>query len=186
MRKKTREQVRRGQRQGIRVNQYSSADANAMAAFYELVQDTSRRNTFEIGDRSYYEAFMSVFDGNAALFIAYLHEIPVAGVIVAHALGEAIFMFGGSSTEHRVRGAVPCLAFEAMRWARACGCKYADLFGISPDNVSQEGRWQEASSDDGSGYTHFKLGFGGEVIKYPPAWQRPVRKTADNLPEAAD
>jgi hypothetical protein len=181
MRKGTRYEVRLGQRRGIRITRYSSSDADAMQTFYELLQETARRNEFEINDRSYYEAFMSVFGEDAVLLLAHHDETPVAGAIVFRALGEGVYMFGASSTEHRVLGAAAYLQLESMRWARDHGCTRYDLWSIGDkDPTPTDGQLRRSRGGELQGIHHFKVGFGGEIVAYPPAWQRPVRPVAPN------
>lgn len=187
MRSRTRYKVRRGQRRGVRVTRHSSLDAAAMTAFYEMLQDTARRNEFEIEERSYYEAFMSVFGDEAALLLAHLGETPVAGVIVFRALREGVYMFGASSTEHRVPGATAYLNFESMRWARDQGCTRYDLWGIpAEDPTPTHGQWQRSQGGDWQGLHHFKVGFGGDIVAYPPAWVRPIRHAAPDTLTTVD
>jgi lipid II:glycine glycyltransferase (peptidoglycan interpeptide bridge formation enzyme) len=186
MRPGTRTKIRRGQKSGIRVIPHPTTDAKAMAIFYELLESTSRRKGFELEERSYYETTLSAFGEDSALLLAYLGDTPVAGVVVFCTLHEAISMFSATSTEHRVRGAADYLRYECMRWARERGCTRYDLFGISIDYLTRSGEGQKSNSGDQHTYTEFKIGFGGEIIKYPPAWQRPVRNTADALPETTD
>jgi hypothetical protein len=187
MHKKTRYEVRLGQRRGVQVTRYSPSDAAAMTMFYELLRDTAQRNEFESDERSYYEAFMSVFGDDAALLLAHLGETPVAGLIVVRALHEGVYMFGASSTEHRVPGASAYLQFEAMRWARDHGCTRYDLWGIpAEDPTPTDEQWQRSRGDDLQGIHHFKVGFGGDVVTYPPAWQRSVRRAAPDSLTAVD
>jgi len=167
-----RRDVRLGQRRGVRVTEHASSDAAAMAAFHDLLQDTARRNGFEIDGRPYYEDFMSVLGEDAALLLAHLGETPVAGAIVTRALREAAYLFGASSSEHRVQGATAFLQFEAMRWARARGCTRYDLWGISADDPAPFGQPQRSRGGDLQGVSRFKVGFGGDIVTYPPAWER--------------
>jgi hypothetical protein len=170
-----RRKVRLGQRRGVAVMLHDSDDTNATEAFHDLLQDTALRNQFEVPGRSYYDDFLSVFGDDAALLLAHLDGKPVAGLIVASAMSEGIYMFGASSTGHRVPGVTALLQFEAMRWARARGCTRYDLWGISAeDQPPSEGHIPRSQGDDWRGLDHFKLGFGGDVVSYSPAWQRPI------------
>ena len=91
-------------------------------------------------------------------------------------------MYGGSSTEHRAHGAAFRLQFEAMRWARESGCLRYDLWGIpkdDPRSIGEDGeRVARTKGDDWRGLYRFKVGFGGEVITYPPTLERRYRPVA--------
>jgi lipid II:glycine glycyltransferase (peptidoglycan interpeptide bridge formation enzyme) len=92
---------------------------------------------------------------------------------------EAIYMYGGSSTEHRAHGAAFFLQFEAMRWAREVGCTRYDLWGIPAEDpistAERGGRVAGTRGDDWRGLYKFKIGFGGEVVSYPPTLERRYR-----------
>jgi len=100
-------------------------------------------------------------------------------LIVAAFGDEANFMYGASSTRHRVQGAAVLLQFEAMRWARARGCARYDLWAIpDEDPTSAEGAADKlpgSRGEDLRGLYHFKVGFGGQIITYPPTAQRLYR-----------
>jgi glycosyltransferase involved in cell wall biosynthesis len=175
MRSGTRKEVRLGQRHGVTVTLHDAGDAEAIEAFHDLMRDTAQRNHFEVERLSYYHDFMAVFGDDAALLLVHHGGNPVAGVIAASALNEGIAMFAASSTEHRVHGATALLQFEAMRWARARGCVRYDLWGISAeDQPPSVGHVPRSQGGDWRGIDHFKTGFGGDVVTYPPAWQRPI------------
>ena len=99
-----------------------------------------------------------------------------AGVIAARFGREAIYMYGGSSSEHRAHGAAFMLQFEAMRWARGAGSQIYDLWGIpsqDPESTGLEGgRVAGSKGDDWRGLYKFKVGFGGDIVRYPPAIER--------------
>jgi lipid II:glycine glycyltransferase (peptidoglycan interpeptide bridge formation enzyme) len=85
-------------------------------------------------------------------------------------------MYAGSSSHLRVRGDAALLRFEAMRWTREHGGARYDLGGIiSEPRSSGSDASSHSSSKRGSnldGVTQFKLGFGGEVVAYPPTLER--------------
>jgi serine/alanine adding enzyme len=66
-----------------------------------------------------------------------------------------------------------------MRWAREAGCTRYDLWGIpenDPSPASEEGdRIAGTKGDDWRGLYRFKTGFGGDIITYPPTFERRYR-----------
>jgi hypothetical protein len=153
----TRYHVRRAKRHGVLVEQAGDDDATR-AALYELLADTSRRNGFPIHSRTYYDDIFRLFGDDAVLMMARIDDTLAAGCLVVQFGDEAIYLHGGSSTEHRSQGAAHYLQFEAMRWARERGCQSYDLWGIATPGLFQ-----------------FKTGFGGEVLDYPPTLERRYR-----------
>jgi len=176
MHQKTRYNVRLAMRRGVEIERREPDEAS-LRQFYGLMEDTAGRNEFVIHSYDYYADFMDVFGDQARLFFAWA-DGHVASVLIAAAFGgEAIYMYGASSTEHRAHGAAFLLQFEAMRWARERGCTTYDLWGIpeqdpeslrSADNASIAG----TKGSDWRGLYRFKTGFGGDIITFPPALER--------------
>ncbi|MDQ3045170.1 MAG: aminoacyltransferase [Chloroflexota bacterium] len=175
MHQKTRYSVRLAQRRGVDVRE-GTVSEDSVAAFFSLLEDTAQRNDFAIHSKSYYTDFLRVFEDQALLLLAYVGEELAAGLITARFGEEAIYMYGGSSTEHRAHGAAFLLQFEAMRWARDRGCKRYDLWGIPQDvpprSEADGPRVAATRGDDWRGLYKFKVGFGGEIINYNPPVQR--------------
>ena len=75
--------------------------------------------------------------------------------------GQAIYLFGMSRDEHREKMPNYLLQWEAMRRAKALGCRIYNLWGAP--NVFNE-------SDDLWGVFRFKEGLGGYVFRSLGAW----------------
>lgn len=174
MRQNNRYSVRLALRRGVAIHglgaKYSIAD------FYRLLSETSDRNDFSIHSASYYRRFVEIM-GDDAFCIFAEHEDNLAAAVIAARFGrEGIYMYGASSSQHRAHGAAFLLQFEAMKWARESGCDRYDLWGISavdPDGVSDTGDTVARSTGtDWRGMYRFKVGFGGEIVSYPPVLER--------------
>ena len=175
MHQKTRYSVRLAQRRGVEVTR-STDIGKGVTEFYRLLKDTSERNEFGIHSLEYYADFMRTFGDNALLLTAQ-HEGNTAASLIAAKFGEeAIYMYGASSTEHRAHGAAFLLQFEAMRWAREAGCERYDLWGIpseDPESTGLEGgRVAGTKGDDWRGLYKFKVGFGGQIVRFPTSLER--------------
>jgi peptidoglycan pentaglycine glycine transferase (the first glycine) len=173
MRKKTRQQVRRSERRGTKVEQAVPNAANLMT-FYALLEETSRRTEFDIQPLSYFESFMRHLADEAVLLFARAEGGVAAGLIITCFGHEAIAHFGASSTELRAPGTTAYLYFQAMRLARARGCTRFDLWGLpDEDPPPVEGAQPQGSrGGDWRGIQHFKVGLGGYVVAFPPPLKR--------------
>ncbi len=175
MHQKTRYSVRLAQRRGVEVVR-AAGTAEDARAFYRLLQETSERNRFGIHEEAYYADFLHIFGDDRILLFAEVDGVLGAGLIAARFGTEAIYMYGASSTHHRGHGAAFLLQFEAMRWARSSGCERYDLWGIpaqDPDTTAERGdRVAGTQGDDWRGLYKFKIGFGGEIVTYPPTLER--------------
>jgi lipid II:glycine glycyltransferase (peptidoglycan interpeptide bridge formation enzyme) len=181
MHQKTRYSVRLADRRGVGIER-SLPTVDNIHAFYGLLCDTSQRNEFGIHQESYYEDFLRIFGEDASLMFAFVDGVRAAGLIAARFGEEAIYMYGGSSSEHRAHGAAFRLQFEAMRWARESGCARYDLWGIpkeDPSPTEERGeRVAATKGEDWRGLYKFKIGFGGDVVTYPPTLERRYQPVA--------
>lgn len=177
MHQKTRYNVRLARRRGVEFRRMP-VHPESVAAFYELMQDTARRNEFAVHSLDYYGDFLDVFGDDALLMGAWSDTGHLAAALIAAAFGsEAIYMYGASSTTHRAHGAAFGLQFEAMKWARERGCATYDLWGIPPEDPpssadEQATRIASTKGEDWRGLYRFKTGFGGEIVGYPPTMER--------------
>lgn len=175
MRKDMRYNIRYAQRQGVVVER-AEPNETSLLAFYSLLEETSGRNDFGIHNYDYYRSFVQTLGEYALLTLARLNGEVTAGLISVRFGAEGRTMYAGSSDTRRTRGDAALLRFEAMRWARDHGCSRFDLGGIAPEYASMDGR--ETRNIDRrvttlQGVNHFKVGFGGDIVTYPPALERP-------------
>ncbi|MGQ9681564.1 MAG: lipid II:glycine glycyltransferase FemX [Anaerolineae bacterium] len=162
MKNKWRYNVRLAARKDISVRQGGPAD---LPAFHRLMLETGRRDGFGVHAQAYYQAALELFrpGEQVALLIAEYRGEPLAA-LMALACGEtAIYMFGASSDRERQRMPNHLLQWEAMRWAKARGCRRYDLWGI-PDVDP------DSPSAGLAGVERFKAGFGGEPVRFAGAF----------------
>lgn len=173
MRQKTRYNVRLAQRRGVHVE---TRGVEHIDEYYALMRETSDRNDFGIHSLDYYRDFLETLGDDAIMLFAFVNDGILAAALIAARFGrEAIYMYGGSSTTNRADGAAFLLQFRAMQWARDSGCDSYDLWGIpeeDPERTSGDGAAGGSSGDDWRGLHRFKTGFGGEIVSYPPMFER--------------
>jgi lipid II:glycine glycyltransferase (peptidoglycan interpeptide bridge formation enzyme) len=163
MRKQTRRTVRRGERRGVVAERAPLGDDAAFSTFHALLGETGERHGFPLRPRAYYEEVLRLFGDDAVLLLAMVDGEAVAGELGVRFGDEAHSLFAGSSTLRRVNGATAYLEFELLRWARDQGCRTLDLWGTDWVGMPDEGTaW-------------YKLGFGGEIVSYPPTLERRYR-----------
>jgi len=179
MRKDTGHNISHAQRNGIAV-EHTAVEPAAIQLFYRLLQETAQRNGFRIHPYAYYEDFLQVFEDDAILLFSRTDGVVTTGLIAARFGSEGRSMYAGSATGDRARGDTALLRFEAMRWARDRGCTVFDLGGIAPASpliASDDGRDDASDRHRSSldGVRQFKVGFGGEIVTYPPTVERRYR-----------
>ncbi|HEY63419.1 MAG TPA: peptidoglycan bridge formation glycyltransferase FemA/FemB family protein [Caldilineae bacterium] len=178
MKSKWRYNVRLSARKGVTVRPGSRDD---LPAVYALMRETARRDGFAIHTAGYYEAAYELFVPlRQAEWLLAEHQGRLLAAIVVFAHGDRAWYFWGASAS-RGRNLMPnhALQWAAMRWARDRGCRLYDLWGI-PDEVGQNPA-AYTSSDVGRsgglwGVYRFKQGFGGRVVRFAGAWEKPISR----------
>lgn len=176
MKPKWRYNVRLSMRRGVEVSQVGT---ESLETFYALMRITGERDAFGIHTKSYYRTALELFlpQGRAALFLATYEGKPLATLMPFAFNGQAWYMYGASSSEHRELMPNHQLQWRAMLWAKSLGCSAYDLWGI-PDLDENE----SADQANLSGVGRFKSGFGGRVVRYVGAYvdvlNRPLYRLA--------
>jgi len=169
MKQKTRYNIRLAHRKGVVIRQTSDIET-----FYKLMEITAERDAFGVHSFGYYQKAFDLFEphGHCALFIAEFEEQPLAGLMTFAKGRRAWYFYGASSNEQRQLMPTYFLQWNAMLWAKAQGCKKYDLWGV-PDAEVDELETGFLDREDGLwGVYRFKRGFGGELRRSVPAWDR--------------
>jgi len=166
MKAKWRYNVRLAQRKGVEVYQGGMDD---LRLFHEMYTTTSARDEFIIRPFSYYADAWGTFlsGGLAQLLLARYEGEVLAGLILFHFGDQAWYMYGASSDRHRSLMPNHLLQWEAMRWAKAQGCSFYDMWGAPEVLDESDAMW---------GVFRFKEGFGGEFTSYLGSFDFPVSR----------
>jgi peptidoglycan pentaglycine glycine transferase (the first glycine) len=171
MRSATRSNIRKATRKGIVVR---AAGASGLAAFGELLAETSRRQGFAPYPVEYYAEILRQFgEGNHAELLLAEHdgEVLCGAMIIGY--GDTVVYKMGGWSGHRT-GLHPneLMHWHAMQWARERGYRYYDLEGIDESVARAVLAGEELPESGHRGTTRFKLGLGGEVVLHPRAYDR--------------
>jgi lipid II:glycine glycyltransferase (peptidoglycan interpeptide bridge formation enzyme) len=166
MKQKTRYNVRLAAKKGVTVRVGTKED---WPLLYQMYAETSLRDGFVIRDEEYYRAVWERFkwkvDGQktpvAEPLIAEVDGQAVAAVFLFAFAGRAYYVYGMSREAHRELMPNYLLQWEAMRWARAHGCRLYDLWGAPDVFDEHDSMW---------GVFRFKEGLGGCVVRTLGAW----------------
>lgn len=134
MTKKTRQYIRKSEREGLRVRQVRShADIAACLAIYH---ETASRAKFSLhSDQYYYDAHDNLGD-SSVIFAAYDGETPVAFVWLALSAETAFELYGGVSEHGQELRANFMLKWHAIRTCRDWGVSRYDMNGLLNDGIS--------------------------------------------------
>ncbi|MGB0388368.1 MAG: lipid II:glycine glycyltransferase FemX [Ardenticatenaceae bacterium] len=165
MKSKTRYNIRLSGRRGVEVKAGTPAQ---FEIFYQMYQETAERDGFLIRPRAYYLDVWHDFyaKGLAELLIAWVEEVPVAGMVLFH-FGERVWYFYGASTSlHRKHMPSYAVQWAAIQWGKANGATEYDFWG-APTNLDDP-------DDDMAGVWRFKTGFNAQFRHQIGAWDFPA------------
>jgi lipid II:glycine glycyltransferase (peptidoglycan interpeptide bridge formation enzyme) len=175
MRPKGRYNVRLAERRGVVVEEIADIPL-AAARLARLCAATERRQGIVLPSASHLRLVLSALPGSTVVLASVEDEV-VSGALVAPFAGEAVYLYGGSSSRHRERQPSALVQFAAMRAAAAAGCTRYDLWGIPPP-AAEDHPWQ--------GLRQFKLNLGGVEREAAGAWRRRRRPVAAGTLDAAE
>lgn len=155
MKPKWRYNIRLAEKKGVRVEPGTEED---LGLFYQMYADTGARDDFLIRRFPYYqEVWGTMLRANLGkLLFARAGSERIAALMLFVFADRAWYFYGASRNSHR--GLMPnhLLQWEAIRWARAEGCREYDFWG-APDRLD--------TSEPMYGVYKFKMGFGGEFVE---------------------
>lgn len=164
MRPRTRTYIRQALRRGGVIRE---GGGHELAVFCDLVEATSRRKGYSPYPRHYYEQIWRSFPGHVLLLLAeYEGEILSSTLLLA--FGNTVsYKMGGWSGHHCDIRPNELLHWTGMQWARDHGYRYYDFEGINPAVGEAILSGGETANIPIPGITHFKLGLGGDVTRFP-------------------
>lgn len=160
MKQKTRYNIRLAARKGVLIRIGSVADLSLLYAMYA---HTAVRDNFVIRHEGYYLSLWKLFleAGMAQILIADYEGDPIAALILFYFNGTARYMYGMSIEAQRELMPNYLLQWEAIKSARALGCRIYDFWG-APERFDE--------SDSMWGVYRFKQGFCGQTLRTIGAW----------------
>ena len=150
MHQKTRYNIRLAEKKGVKIVE---AGADRFEEFWQLLTSTGDRDDFNLHGRGYYQAMLKMDKSFVKLLFAEYQGKPLAGNLVIFFGDTATYIHGGSSNDNREVMAPYAMQWHTIKLAKQAGFKYYDFHGID------ETKWP--------GVTRFKMGFGGQIVKYP-------------------
>ena len=160
MKQKTRYNIRLAEKKGVTVRAWDDIES-----FHRMMLITGGRDNFGVHTLDYYRRAYELLHPKqmGELLVAEYDGKPLASIFVARNGNRAYYLYGASTDEERNRMPTYLLQWEAMKWAKARGCKEYDLWGVpDEDEATLEANF-EKRSDGLWGVYRFKRGFGGEL-----------------------
>ncbi len=159
MHEKTRYNIRLAERKKLLITNYELRITDkGFNDFYNLLQQTSKRQKIKLHSREYYRKLTE----SNKVFVAHYEDKPVACAMVNFYEDTATYLHGGSDEKYKNLMAPQLLHWEIIKIAKSRGIKFYDWWGID------EKRWP--------GITRFKRGFGGKELCAPGTFDLPINK----------
>ncbi len=181
--------IRRAEREGVSVRA-GSIDSDP-EVLQQMLAATRERKEFGFHSAAYWRRLMNAFGDAARLLVAERDDTPVAASLVLAWGRHGIYLAAGSTRAGLDHRAAHLLQWHAIRWARERGAQSWDLWGIADARGRHElaaagGATEtelatldaEARRDPLDGVYRFKKGWGGEVVRMLPAFDRAFIKPA--------
>jgi peptidoglycan pentaglycine glycine transferase (the first glycine) len=169
MKQKTRYNIRLAEKKGVTVRGWDD-----LVSFHKMMQLTSGRDGFGIHSREYYQRAYELLHPKqmGEILVAEYEGKPLAALFVARHGNRAYYLYGASTDEERNRMPAYLLQWEALKWAKACGCQEYDLWGVPDEDENTLEANFETRQDGLWGVYRFKRGFGGELKRAVQAMDR--------------
>ena len=160
MKQKTRYNIRLAEKKNVTVHPWDDIES-----FHKMMLLTGGRDGFGVHSREYYQrAYDLLYPKQMGeLLLAEYEGKSLAAVFVARNGNRAYYLYGASTDEERNRMPTYLLQWEAMKWAKACGCEEYDLWGVPDEEESTLEANFESRQDGLWGVYRFKRGFGGQL-----------------------
>jgi lipid II:glycine glycyltransferase (peptidoglycan interpeptide bridge formation enzyme) len=169
MKQKTRYNIRLAEKKGVTIRAWDD-----IKSFHKMMLLTGERDAFGVHSLEYYQRAYELLHPKemGELLLAEFEGKPLAALFVARNGNRGYYLYGASTNEERNRMPTYLLQWEAMKWAKACGCEEYDLWGVpDEDEATLESNF-EKRGDGLWGVYRFKRGFGGELKRAMQAMDR--------------
>lgn len=160
MHHKTRYNIRLSERHGVTVG-FGTSDED-INEFLSLTKETAERQKIGVWPDAYYRTMVPSLGDAITIAVARLHTKPIAAAILIRYGSTTTYLHGASAGDFHEHMAPHLLQWQSICRAKEQGCAVYDFYGIAPDHEDEDHKW--------SGITRFKMGFGGQVHRYPGAF----------------
>ncbi|WP_028808119.1 peptidoglycan bridge formation glycyltransferase FemA/FemB family protein [Streptomyces canus] len=160
-----RRNIRKAAKEGVEVTV-----GRDLKVFHDLYVHTAERDHFTPRPLRYFETMFAALNAEdperIRLYLARHQGDVVAATILVRVGAHAWYSYGASSTHKReARGSNAC-QWAMIRDSLSAGCDVYDLRGITPTLDAD---------DPHLGLIQFKVGTGGQAVRYVGEWDLPLR-----------
>ncbi len=170
MRRQTRQNILRSQKEGIQLRLGSRADVSIFHALYS--GGSSRRQDFVPYNRAYFYQMWDIFSGsrNIALMMADYKDKTISALLLI-AYKDTVFAksLGWSGTE-AARRPNDAVFWGSIEWAKKKGYRYFDFEGVDRNAAATVLSGKALPEGLKHSPSFLKMGYGGQTILFPSAY----------------
>jgi len=161
MKKNTRYNCKLAEKKGVTVE--FSYEMEVIDIFIDLFFQTVAAKHFQGRSPQYYKQVWGILapQKKAVMAIARFEGKPVVARMLFLGVDTVYTAYTGTSRDYSEIKAAYGALWKVILWAKAEGFRYVNLWGVDLKAGPKDGKY---------GFTQFKIGFGGEVIEYEPAF----------------
>jgi lipid II:glycine glycyltransferase (peptidoglycan interpeptide bridge formation enzyme) len=170
MKRQTRQNIHRSESEGVTVRE---GNANDLNAFYRLHIATSRRQKFIPYTLKYFHQLWDIFEphGRIRLFIAEYNQVPISALLTIPFGNTVIAKILGWSGEFSQLRPNDAVFWHAIKWSKLHSYRYFDFEGMDVNGAKAILAGQSMPIKLQQSPDSLKLGYGGQVVLYPAAYE---------------
>lgn len=171
----TRRNISVASRRGIIVTKENTSEG--FEAFWQMLGAMSKRRNVHLHPRKFYESVFNRFNASqgtsdiqANIYVARFEKTPIASSLIIQHRGFVTYFYGAQGDLHTDKKAQYALRWFVITDAKKLGCHTVDFFGENPTEKTDPDyrtAWE--------GFTQFKTGWGGTLVRFPGTFEYGVR-----------
>ncbi len=176
MHQKTRYNIKLAEKKGLEI-----IEKKDVAEFISLLKQTGERDNFRLHEDIHYEKIIAS-PLSKQLMVYFEGKLIAGGVFIGYG-NTFTYLYGASNYEFRSTMAPYLIQWKAIQLGKSLGYSFYDFYGVAPQVEIKNteplnfpaAEYVYDEHHKHSGFTRFKLGFGGVVEQNAGTWDMVLR-----------